>query len=91
LIEPSEVQKDCLLLEKYQNKLKYLLSFSRVEHAFDISCYNQNALDNLIVLKELDDYLSQLADKKGYNIYYFFYRTGHTKATKQKSLNWLMD
>ena len=57
----------------------------------NISCYNLNALENLIILKELDECLSQLADKKGYNIYYYLVPKGSYKATKQKILNWLMN
>jgi len=84
LIELGEVQMDCGLLENYRNMLKNPITFSLVEHAFDLSCYNQEVLDNLIVLKELDIYLSQMAAKEGYYIYYYFIPHGSYKDNEAK-------
>jgi hypothetical protein len=75
-IEHDEIQTDCELLENYRDKFKNKRTFSLIEHAFDKSCYDQKALDNLVVLKTLDNYLTRLAVKEDFNIFYYFVPNG---------------
>jgi hypothetical protein len=82
LIELDEIQLDCNLLEKYRHMFENSKTFSLVEHAFDMSCYDQNALENLVVLKNLDLYLTQLAAKEGFSIFYYFVPHGAFRSNE---------
>jgi hypothetical protein len=82
LIELDEIQLDCGLLEKYRDMFENDKTFSLVEHAFDMSCYDQKALENLIVLRNLDSYLTQLAAKEDFSVFYYFVPSGAFRSNE---------
>ena len=76
LINITEIEYDCEKLEEYRSQFKSSKTFALIEHAFDISCYDDQAISNLRALVKLDAYLQKLAIKEGFSLYYYFIPNG---------------